>query len=238
MIYKIQLLIILLFSSSLSQAAIVQYVVNGQLDHMTDRDYYYQTDLYDLDGANYTRVMVVDTSIAPDSFYSGETTVWRNSPGFLISNIYHITNRPNSAPDLHVSTTDLSYIVSVQNAYSTGNNRHYDHVALGSGQLAGALTDLYASDEFIALYGDFIPGDSGYVTEPIYPFAYSDVSSITANVWNYAPGGMTGDIDGKYLQYEQISLSAYAAVVPLPASAWLFVAGLLSILNLARSKCR
>ena len=25
-------------------AALVKYVVNGQLDHLTDRDYYYQTD--------------------------------------------------------------------------------------------------------------------------------------------------------------------------------------------------
>jgi len=217
-----------------ANAAIVKYVLNGQLDHMTDRSYYYQTDLYDLDGAYYVREMIVDTSISPDGFTSGETTYWTSSPGFLISNIYHITGRPNGAADLHINTSDLSYIMSVQNAYSIGNDRHYDHVALGSAQLTGVLEDIFAADEFIAFEDDFIPGDSGYVTEPTYPFDNSDIQAIVANVWNYAPGGSTGTIDGKYLQYEQINLSAYASPVPIPAAVWLFGSGLIGLIGLVR----
>ena len=219
-----------------SHAAIVKYVINGQLDHMTDRDYYYQTDLYDLDGAYYTREMIVDTSVLPDLFYSGETTQWRNAPGFLVSNIYHITGRPNGAADLHINTPVPYTIMGVQNAYSISNDRYYDAVTLGSSLLSGELEGLYASDEMIYFYGNYIPGNSGYVTEPPYPFNETDVETIVANVWNYAPGGATGDIDGKYLQYEQINLSAYASPVPIPASVWLFGSGLLGLIGIARRK--
>ena len=179
--------------------------------------------------------MIVDTSIAPDTFYSGSSSYYVNSPGFLVSNIYYITGRPNGADDLQINTTDLSYIMNVQNAYSVSNDRHYDAVALGNSYLVGELENLSASDEWVYL-DDFIPGDSGYVTEPPYPFNETDVQSINANVWNYAPGGSTGTIEGKYLQYEQINLSASASVVPIPSAVWLFGSGLIGLIGVAKRK--
>jgi len=219
-----------------ANSALVKYVVNGQLDQLTDRDYQYQTDLYNLDGAFYTREMIVDTSASPDSFNSGNSTWWIDSPGFLVSNIYHITGRPDGAEELHINTSDLSYIMNVQNAYSVSNDRHYDYVALGSARLTGVLEDLFASDEFIGFYGDYYPGDNGYVTEPPYPFDDSDIQSFEANTWSYAPNGYTGTIDGKYLSYKQTVLSAYASPVPVPSAVWLFGSGLLGLIGLARRK--
>lgn len=226
---KFLLLLCLSLWAGLSPAAVVKYVVNGQLEHMTDRDEYYRTDLYNLDGAYYTREMIVETSISADQFYSGETTQWSNAPGFLVSNVYHITGRPNAATDLHINTSNLSYILSVQNAY--GDNRYYDAVFLGSNRLVGELANLFASDEHIYFFGNYIPGNSGYVIEPPFPFENKDVEFLVANVWNY-----TGTINGKYLQYKQSLFSAHASIVPAPAAAWLFCGGLISLISIARRR--
>lgn len=219
--------------TGVTHAAIVKYVVEGQLNQSIDRDYYYKTDLYNLNGAYYTREMIVNTSVSPNFFYSGETTSWVNAPGFLVSNEYYITGRPNGAPDLTIDGSVVGYTMDVQSTLSNGIPN--DFVSLGSSMLSGALNSLFASDEYIWFKGDFISGQ-GYVTAPPYPFDASAIMGISANVWSYTQGGTTATIDGKYLQYQQTLFSAYASPVPLPSASLLFVSGFISVIGLVRRK--
>lgn len=231
MIRKFLLLLCLSLWVGVSHAVIVKYVINSQLSLLTSHDYYHQSDLYDLDGAYSTRVMIVDTSVPSDPYDGGSSTIWSNSPELLISNTYHITGRPGGAADLNINAPDPSR-VHIQNAYSTDNNSHNDQLELGSARLTGVLKNFYASGDRIHFYGDYFPG-TGYVAEPPHAFSDSDVSGITSNVFAYRSDDGTDVIDGKLLYYKHTPISAYASLVPIPATAWLFGSALIGFLGIA-----
>ena len=212
---------VLLLISGQIHAAYVKYVVEGSLDLYTFRDLYLETDVYDLDGANYRREYVVDASLSPN-YFSGDVTGWDGLTGFAVIDSYFISNRPNGADDLFISISPPSNRLLIQNP----GPGFPDGILLSSTQLSGPLADLSAQGEFIFFDGDVIPG-TGYIDQVFYPFSNSDVSNIRANVWNYAPGGRSGTIEGKSLAYKQSFGSAYATtVVPIPATAWLFASAL------------
>ena len=207
----------LIFVIPATQAEIVKYLTHGQLSHLTQPNtYYYQTDLYKLDGANYTRVLVVDASVPPSGFFSNETTQWwaDDVENFLISNTYYITDRPDNEMNIILESDMPNTIFSIQNAGS--ETRDYDAVVLGGSQLTGTLNDLFASDEWISFKGNYFAGKYGYITQPPYVIGNSEVLQINANVFNFAPNGSTGTIDGKYLSYKQTVFCANASNIDSP----------------------
>jgi hypothetical protein len=167
--------------------------------------------------------VLVDTSASPDLFAGdGTTTVWTGLTGILISNIFHITNRPNGAPDLFVEGSPYSQdviVLTVQNAAraSLGTTTYNDAVGLFGGLFSGALQGVHFSELFIHFNGNIIPGWDGYVTEPPYSFSTSDVHSVADNIW-------VGPVPrhGVDVGYRPIMLSASASVVPVPPAVYLF----------------